>query len=194
MSIVKNPAQPSITNAITNVIAPSNASLGGGFFIRSSSVDTGLISSYSYTVGSNSPDGKNTFRGYATGQYINYGSTTAGSTFDLGDGTTISMTTVAVSSNGFATYEYIPQSGTQTFTLRLVRANSTSFPTFNDSNWFKTLRIINNTTSTTEDIARSSFSSPSLSNDGTDGMAIIQLNRTATTSTNDSITIQLRSD
>ena len=193
MSIIKNPAQPSITNAITNVIAPSNASLGGGFFMRSSSVDTGLISSYSYTVGSTSPDGKNTFRGYATGQYVSYGST-SDTTFDLADGTTISMTNVAVYSNGFATYEYIPQSGAQTFTLRLIRANSTSFPTFNDSNWFKTLRIINNTTSTTEDIARSSFSAHSITNDGRDAMATTQLNRTATTSTNDSITIQLRSD
>ena len=138
MSIVKNPAQPSITNPITNIIAPSNASLGGGFFMRSSSVDTGLISSYSYTVGSHSPDGKNVFRGYATGQYVSYGSTTAGSTFDLGDGTTISMTGVSVLSNGFATYEYIPQSGTQSFVVRFIVANSTSFPTFNDSNWFKT--------------------------------------------------------
>ena len=162
--------------------------------MRSSSVDTGLISSYSYTVGSYSPDGKNAFRGYQTGQYINYGSTTAGSTFDLGDGTTITMTGVAVYSNGFATYEYVPQSAAQSFVVAFIRANSTSFPTFNDSNWFKTLRIINNTTSTTEDIARSSFSSPSITNDGTNGRAIITHYRTATTSANDSITIQLRSD
>ena len=152
-----------------------------------------MISEYSYTAADNSPDGKNTFRGYATGQYVSYGST-SDTTFDLADGTTISLTTVSVNSNGFATYEYIPQSGTQTFVLRLIRANSTSFPTFNDSNWFKTLRIINNTTSTTEDIARSSFSSPSITTDGTDAMAIIQLNRTATSSAGNSITIQLRSN
>lgn len=164
-----------------------------GIIAAAGAGDAGLISEYSYTAGSTSPDGKNTFRGYATGQYISYGSTTD-TTFDLGDGTTISMSGVSVFSNGFATYEYIPQSGAQTFTLRFIRANSTSFPTFNDSNWFKTLRIINNTTSTTEDIARSSFSAPSITNDGTNAMATTQLNKTATTSNNDSITIQLRSD
>lgn len=155
--------------------------------------DFGLISEYSYTAADNSPDAKNVFRGYAAGQYINFGST-SDSTFDLADGTTISMSGVFVNSNGFATYEYIPQSAAQSFVVRFIVANSTSFPTFNDSNWFKTLRIINNTTSTTADIARSSFSSPSLSNDGTNGMATITHYRTATSSAGDSITIQLRSD
>lgn len=193
MSIVKNPAQPSITNPITNIIAPSNASLGGGFFMRSPSVDTGLISSYSYIVGFNSPDGKNVFRGYATGQYVTFGMT-SDSTFDLGDGTTISMSGVSVYSNGFATYEYLPQSSAQSFVVRFIIANATSFPTFNDANWFKTLRIINNTKNTTEDIARTSFTSPSPASDGTNVMSTITTFRTATSTPGNSITIQLRSD
>lgn len=152
-----------------------------------------IISNYSFTAGSYSPDGKNNFRGYAAGQYLAYGSTTDVN-FSLGDGTIVTMAGVAVYGSGTATYEYIPQSGVQFFALRFIRSGSTSFPTFNDADWFKTLRIINNTANTTEDIARSAFSTPSLSNDGTNGMATLQVNRTATMTSGDSITIQLRSD
>ena len=158
--------------------------------------DAGLISEFTYTVGSYSPDGKNSFRGYNQAQYVNYGSVTE-SSFDIADGTTITTNTTSgnfVTTNGFAIYEYVPSGGTQTFTIRFFILGQTSTPTFNDANWFTTLRIINNTDSTTEDIARSSFSNGGDTTDGTNVFTVKTTIRTSTTSTSDSVTIQLRSD
>ena len=70
----------------------------------------------------------------------------------------------------------------------------TSTPTFNDANWFTTLRMINNSDVRTEDIARSSFADGGDTTDGTNVFTIKTTIRTANTSTGDSVTIQLRSD
>jgi len=70
----------------------------------------------------------------------------------------------------------------------------TSTPTFNDVNWFTTLRIINNTDVRTDNIARSSFTGGADTTDGTNVFTLKTTIRTANTSTGDSVTIQLRSD
>lgn len=167
-----------------------------GIIAAAGSGDAGLISEFTYTVGSYSPDGKNSFRGYAQSQFVNYGSVTE-SSFDIADGTTITTNTTSanfVNTNGFAVYEYVPSAGIQTFVIRFLVLGQTSTPTFNDANWFTTLRMINSTDSTTEDIARSSFFNGSDTTDGTSVFTVKSSNRTSTTSTGDSVTIQLRSD
>lgn len=181
---------------ISGLIPSTTSPLISGVIAASSAVDAGLISEFTYTVGSNSPDGKNTFRGYSQGSSVNYGSVTE-SSFDIADGTTITTNTTSgnfVNTNGFAIYEYVPSSGGQTFTIRFLILGQTSTPTFNDANWFTTLRMINNTDSTTEDIARSSFSDGADTTDGTNVFTVKTTARTSTTSTGDSVTIQLRSD
>lgn len=96
--------------------------------------------------------------------------------------------------SGFAIYENVPSSGSQTLIVRFFVLGQTSTPTFNDANWFTTLRMINNTDSRTEDIARSSFSDGADTTDGTNVFTVKTNIRTANTSTGDSVTIQLRSD
>ena len=185
-----------IAKCLISALIPSTTSpLISGVIAASSAVDAGLISEFTYTVGSFSPDGKNSFRGYSQGS-ANFGSVTE-SSFDIADGTTITTNTTSgnyVSGNGFAVYEYVPSSGSQTFVIRFLVLGQTSTPTFNDANWFTTLRMINSTDSTTEDIARSSFADGGDTTDGTNVFTLKTSIRTANTSTGDSITIQLRSD
>lgn len=96
--------------------------------------------------------------------------------------------------NGFAIYENVPSSGSQTLLIRFLILGQASTPTFNDANWFTTLRMINNSDVRTEDIARSSFSDGVDTTDGTSVFTLKTTIRTANTSTGDSVTIQLRSD
>ena len=207
MSIIKNPAQPSITNAITNVIAPSNASLGGGFFMRSSAGDAGLISEFTFTAGQLSFDGKNFTRGFTKSGLsaaYNFGSTTA-TTLAIGSGATASLTAVGGAGSSFAGSafnEYDPQSGNHRVNIVLFFSGQSAPATINDANYFKSVKFINHTQSTEHTLQRSYFTNQTVISDSqgaSDSRTQFLGNGNVSTGTigialNDSITFQLRSD
>ena len=84
--------------------------------------------------------------------------------------------------------------------MRVHILGATAPPTFNDSNWFKSLKVINNTDSTDFTIQRSGFTSPNTVTDNTNCVSTIQYSKTGSEwsetffDTGDSITVQLRSD
>lgn len=172
-----------------------------GFIAASGAGDTGLISEFTYTVASASAGGKDNFRGYSKGQYLYFGTTSTDS-FELGDGTTSYLTnTTWVSSLGGAFYELDSGFSTDRIDMRVHILGATAPPTFNDSNWFKSLKITNNTDSVSFTLQRSGFSSPSTTTDGTNCISVIQYSNPyppvwidSFFDTGDSITVQLRSD
>ena len=162
--------------------------------------DSGLISEFTIVVASASAGGKNNFRGYSKGQFVNFGST-SGSTFDLADGTTVQLASTSyVTSLAFAFFEFDTDSSTDRVDMRVHILGATAPPTFNDSNWFKSLKVINNTDSTDFTIQRSGFTSPNTVTDNTNCISTIQYSKTGSEwsetffDTGDSITVQLRSD
>ncbi len=164
------------------------------------SAEDPVISEFTIAVASTSAGGKDNFRGYSKGQFINFGST-SGTTFDLADGTTVQLaSTTYVSGLAFAFYEFDSNSSTDRVDMRVHILGATASPTFNDSNWFKSLKIINNTDSTDFTIQRSGFTSPSIVTDNTNCISTIQYSKTGSEwsetffDTGDSITVQLRSD
>ena len=159
-----------------------------------------MISEFTITVDSSSAGGKNNFRGYSKGQFVNFGST-SGTTFDLADGTTVQLASTSyVTSLSFAFFEFDSGSSTDRVDMRVHILGATAPPTFNDSNWFKSLKVINNTDSTNFTIQRSGFTSPSTVTDSTNCISTIQYSKTGSEwsetffDTGDSITVQLRSD
>ena len=104
-----------------------------------------------------------------------------------------------MSNLAFGFFEFDGASATDQLSIRLHILSATAPPTYNDSNWFKTLRVINNTDSVEFSVARSGFGAPSTANDGTNCTSLITINNSSTWSedffvTSDSITVQLRSD
>ncbi len=155
-----------------------------------------LIAEFTYTTGSYSPDNKNMNRGYSN-DFVNSYGTIDVSSFNLADGTTIttdSFLNTTISSEGFEFKEFLPQFGNDTLIIVAHFIGNTSPPAFTDANWFKTLRIINNTQGTTEDILRSAFTASAVDVTSPDSKVTIFMQRVAVTSNNDSITVQLRSD
>ena len=159
-----------------------------------------MISEFTITVASSSAGGKDNFRGYSKGQFVGFGST-SGTTFDLADGTTVQLASTSyVSSLGFAFYEFDGNSATDKIELRLHILGATAPPTFNDSNWFKSLKIINNTDSTDFTIQRSGFINPTTTTDNTNCISVTSYSKTGSEwsetffDTGDSITVQLRND
>lgn len=163
--------------------------------------DTGLISEFTYTVASTSAGGKDNFRGYSKGQFVSFGTTSTDS-FQLGDGTTSHLTNTSYVSNlGGAFFEFDSGFSTDRIDMRVHILGATAPPTFNDSNWFKSLKITNNTDSVSFTLQRSGFSSPSTTTDGTNCISVIQYSNPyppvwidSFFDTGDSITVQLRSD
>lgn len=101
---------------------------------------------------------------------------------------------------GGAFFEFDSGFSTDRIDMRVHILGATAPPTFNDSNWFKSLKIINNTDSVSFTLQRSGFNSPNTSADGTNCISTIQYSKTGSEwsesffDTGDSITVQLRSD
>jgi hypothetical protein len=160
--------------------------------------DAGLISEFSFTAGQFTADGKNISRGYFRG-YLSYGTTTDTS-FDLASGITIDLVNNSgisppLNFAGAAFTEYDPQSGSDTLTFGLyAKGHSSGMPTFNDANYFKTLKLTNNTAGSTMSIARSGFTFGTPASDGTDSFVALNKTQTIGIVNGNSYTVQLRSD
>lgn len=173
-----------------------------GVIAASGASDAGLISEFTFTAGQYTADSKNYNRGFqrsGLGGSFQYGSVTETS-YDLAGGITIDL----VNSNGIdpplnyvgsSLYEYDPQSGSEIVVMAMfAKGHANGMPTFNDANFFKTLKIINNTTNSTATIARSDFTVSTNTSNSTDSFMSIQKTQTIGIANTNSITVQLRSD
>tara|TARA_B100001093_G_scaffold316218_1_gene301694 strand:+ start:569 stop:1177 length:609 start_codon:yes stop_codon:yes gene_type:complete len=161
MSIVKNPAQPSITNTITNIIAPSNASLGGGFFMRSAGGDAGLISEFVVTVGqATNPYLKDVYRGYQRSLFFPPFGSVSPDTFTIANGDVADADGPALQSLGFASPQFQetdPDDGGDNYLsfMALFPDAAASVPANTDANFFKSIKVINNNLGTETTFLRS---------------------------------------
>jgi len=183
-------------NVLGNGIISHNT-VGG----EAPSAEDPVISEFTITVASTSAGGKDNFRGYSKGQFVGFGTTSTDS-FELADGTTSHLTNTSyVSSLGGAFFELDSGFSTDRIDMRVHILGATAPPTFNDSNWFKSLKITNNTDSASFTLQRSGFSSPSTTTDNTNCISTIQHSNPYPPAwgegffdTGDSITVQLRRD
>lgn len=143
---------------------------------------------------------KDVHRGYRVSAVAtDFGSVTP-SSITIGNGHTADMTTQSNFSGTFPAAGFVeidPASGgSNSMKLNLqFPSESASVPTNNDSNYFKSLKIINSTQGTTTTVQRSdtTFASGSDS-DGTGYFVSFTKTETLNISASDSVKVQLRSD
>tara|TARA_B100000965_G_C19603362_1_gene764393 strand:- start:5996 stop:6574 length:579 start_codon:yes stop_codon:yes gene_type:complete len=186
---------------IKNIISPLTEEITGTPvvpFSQSSNSTSPVISEFSFTAGLFTADGKNISRGYYRGT-LTYGTTTDTS-FDLASGITIDLVNNSgvsppLNFAGAAFTEYDPQSGSDILTFGLyAKGHSSGMPAFNDANYFKTLKLTNNTAGSTVSIARSGFSFGTPLSDGTDSYVALSKSQTIGIVNGNNYTVQLRSD
>jgi len=143
---------------------------------------------------------KDVHRGYRVSAVsTNFGSVTP-SSITIGNGHTADMTSSLNFSGTFPEAGFVeidPASGgsnSMRFNLQFP-SESASVPTNNDSNYFKSLKIINSTQSTTTTVQRSDMTFASGSDgDGTGYFVSFSKTETLNISASDSVKVQLRSD
>tara|TARA_R100001440_G_scaffold12083_1_gene21339 strand:- start:735 stop:1262 length:528 start_codon:yes stop_codon:yes gene_type:complete len=143
---------------------------------------------------------KDVHRGYRVSFVLTDFGSVSPSTITIANGHTADTDSQQNFSGVFPSAEFVeidPASGgSNSMKLGLVFPNeSATIPTNNDANYFKSLKIINNTQSTTTTIQRSDmtfgFGNDS---DGTGYFVTFSKTETLNISANDSVKVQLRSD